>query len=204
MDDDLRATFAQLVHARSEEHRRACVSPDDLARLVDRNAPESQRIATVNHVMQCAACMREFELLRVIATAAPPAPAARVTRWRVPLALAASIVIVVLVARRLDIGRAERVVRDAGQALKTVTTEVRAQDASRALVWHPLPGSGRYVVEILDAADDVIFTTDTGDSTAVLPASLQLRPGARYSWWVRGRSAGGAESQTPVVPLLVR
>ena len=72
-----------------------CVAPEAMLALLEREGPESQRLATLEHVMSCPDCHREYEWLAAVGQAATEASGrpARQTLWRrAPLALAASLV----------------------------------------------------------------------------------------------------------------
>lgn len=70
------------------------------------------------------------------------------------------------------------------------------------LAWKPLRSISRYRVEILDANDDPVFTTETNDTVAVVPTG-SLKPGT-YRWWVRSRATDGTEIRSRVEKLTVR
>jgi hypothetical protein len=49
---------------RSSECGSECSTPDDIALLVSGKGDEARRLAILDHVMACAACQREFDLVR--------------------------------------------------------------------------------------------------------------------------------------------
>ncbi len=90
-DARLQELYQQMLDAREDADRAHCPAPEDLQALVAREGAEAERLATLDHVMACRSCQREFELLRALRRAAP-----QERRWRpVTLALAASIVVAV-------------------------------------------------------------------------------------------------------------
>ena len=72
-----------------------CPSPEAMLALLQREGPESERLATLEHVMSCPACHREYEWLGAVDRAATQAGGRQASgAWwrRAPLALAASLV----------------------------------------------------------------------------------------------------------------
>src|SRR4051812_20443832 len=71
-----------------------CLPPEAMLALLEREGPESERLATLEHVMSCPDCHREYEWLAAVGRAATEAGGrpTRQTLWRrAPLALAASL-----------------------------------------------------------------------------------------------------------------
>src|SRR5918911_1340273 len=110
-EERLRELYARALEAREPAQREQCPPPEALLALARREGPEAERLATLDHVMACARCRPEFDLLRAIDSAgagegearrAVPSPTRalarrRWTRWTmlVPLALAATLVLAV-------------------------------------------------------------------------------------------------------------
>src|ERR671936_384188 len=107
-EERLRELYARALEARAPADREQCPPPEALLALARREGPEAQRLETLDHVMSCARCRAEFDLLRAIEAAGagegqarsetrsqPRAHARR--RWTtfVPLALAATLVLAV-------------------------------------------------------------------------------------------------------------
>src|SRR5215208_1442587 len=95
-------TRLQELYARALDRRSGganCVTPEELLALVRSDGREEQRLRVLDHVMSCAECRREFELLRAL-TKAGESSAGRFqdrVQWKrlAPLAVAASLLIVV-------------------------------------------------------------------------------------------------------------
>src|SRR5215510_6062414 len=103
-DEALREAYERALDARRVTGREACVSPEAMLSLLRREGSEEQRLETLDHVMDCGACRSEFELLRSIEQAgaasaeqARPAMLQISRRLADPLALAASVLLVVIV-----------------------------------------------------------------------------------------------------------
>lgn len=190
-DAELRSAYARALAARGSMERAGCPAPEAIQALVERTAPESDRLTTLDHVMQCAPCRAEFELLRVLRQAAP-----RARRFALPpqwLAAAAAVVLVVtstIVWRMSD--ASDPVIRAGRDGVPLIAPAgvVTAEEA-RTLIWNAVPEATRYAVEVF-AGDSVRYATEVRDTTLTLPDSVSLAPG-EHGWWVRARYADGAE-----------
>ena len=204
-DDALRAAYARATSRPTE--RAACPDPAALAAVARREGPEDGRLATLDHVMACADCRREFELLRAIeqggraaGVAAVPMRARRAVRLGVGLAIAAGLGAVALLGpwREGRVGDpGPDVVRDATSGVAVVTPAEGATVApgALALAWRPVPGARTYTVEVLGADGAVRLDRTTSDTLATLDAAT-LAPGD-YRWWVRARLDGGERRSVP-------
>ena len=75
IDDELLRT-AYAVHLRRDADRveaSVCPSPEALLALVRREGAEADRLAVLDHVMSCAHCRAEFDLLRAVLALEPDA-----------------------------------------------------------------------------------------------------------------------------------
>ena len=188
-DERLRRAYQSLLRSRAVEARESCPSPDELRALVQREGDESPRLARLDHVMRCPACLSEFELLR---SATAPGSTARVP-WR-PIALAASLLLAVGLGLALSRPPAagaplERGPGD-GPRLESPTGRVRAADATR-LVWHPVPAALGYDVEVTTPSGEVRLAATTTDTVQALPAPVA---GEELRWWVRARMPDGEQA----------
>jgi len=68
-DADLRARYQAAIVERRANPRTSCPTPDALQALITRTGDEMARLDVLDHVMGCADCHHEFELLRAIAAA---------------------------------------------------------------------------------------------------------------------------------------
>ena len=137
--------------------------PEAIAALVRREGPEEARLATLDHVMSCADCRRDFDLLRAVERAGVESGAAGARGGRRAWLHAGG-------ARRVGPARGRR--RPDGAALRRATTRPAAT-ATRAVVLVPArprgqagdaahlrlacrsPGASRYELELLDAGGGV-------------------------------------------------
>src|SRR5262249_40870991 len=122
---------------------------DALVRLLRREGAEPDRLAVLDHVMQCSECGADFELLRAIERANPPARRSPFPVW-LPLAAAAVLAIGTTIWWRG--GREPVVVR--GRSAQTPALIDPADSivtAGRPLTfrWHALPNVAKYRLELL-------------------------------------------------------
>jgi hypothetical protein len=205
-DDELRSQYQRILAARPVESRAACPTPDQLLALAQHQGTEEERIEALDHAAGCAACRRELDLLLATehaAAAALPGGAGRgvpAHGWRSSrlLALAASLVLVAgggWAALRAIGGEADVLRGDSGIALVAPDETVRA-GAPVTLRWREVPGAVDYAVEVTTEGGDPVFAATTRETSATLPDSVRLTPGAIYQWWVRARLADLAQRRS--------
>ena len=212
----LRELYALALATRDGGARERCVSPEAMLALVRREGSEAARSETLDHVMSCGACRREFDMLRAIELAgeevegvsAARRPHGRSWRHLAPLAVAAALLVAVGLGLR-DRGRVSDsvvdVARGAGDGVTLVAPATEtASGAPLVFVWHPDSGATRYLLEVLAADGSVVVSESTTDTTVTLRDAARLAPGTDYSWWVRSVGDGGAQRASSVRPLRVR
>ncbi|MEO7218428.1 MAG: hypothetical protein ABI026_09555 [Gemmatimonadaceae bacterium] len=194
-----------------------CSSPEDLALLASGKGDEARRLAVLDHVMTCASCQRELDLVRAADRAGRDLGARPVEtnisrhRWvyNYGTLLAAAIV---FIAIGLTIGTIRSrfasvvapgeatVLRGSGaggaaDAIRLISPVADAQlRLPLTLVWH-VPDGERgqgisYRVEVLDSAGAPVLVQDKLRDTTLALSNQLLHPGENYSWWV-STSAGG-------------
>jgi hypothetical protein len=206
----LRELYSAGVEERRVVDRTNCVEPEAILALVLGEAPEGDRLATLDHVMSCPACHRDYEYLSAVEEAADKTEriAGRSTPlWRraLPLAAAASLVLAIgglMLRDRVRDGGLER--GGAGAiALYSPGDEVAA-DAPLHFAWKPVPGAGRYVIEVQSPAGETIFSDSTADTTATLDQPGALTAGSAYTWSVRTLEQGAEEpTSSPIARFRV-
>ena len=197
-DASLRLAYARLVASPRADARSACPSGEALLAVVERAGPEEARLATMEHVMQCAACQRDLDLLRaalVAATEAGAAGAGAATvrplgrRPRFPMrtfAAAAGIVVVVgvgaIVRIRGDGADAPDTprLRSAGRPQLTLVPPVTTADGSVLLQWRSVPNTVQYRVDVFDAAGRSVTTATVPETTFTLGAAALRGDSLRY------------------------
>ncbi len=190
--DGLGRLYRRRVEAR-DVATAGCVSPDALLALLQREGPESERLATLEHVMSCPACHREYEWLGAVDRAATEAGgrSASGAGWRrAPLALAASLVAAVgaaLLVRAQLRGGGEPVRGQRGDITLAAPAAGAGQTGVLEFSWHPVPNVSAYVLEIQGADRSVVRSDTTADTTLTLPSALSA---GEYRWWVREVTEG--------------
>jgi hypothetical protein len=165
-----------------------CVSPEALVALLEREGPEGERLATLEHVVSCPACHREYEWLAAVGQAATKAggrTAGQAPWRRAPLALAASLVAAVaagFLIRGQMRGGGEPVRGTTGDIVLAAPAAGVSPSDAPVFSWHPIEEASGYVFEIQGADRGVIRSDTTPDTTLSLPAAL---PAGEYRWWVR-------------------
>jgi hypothetical protein len=178
-----------------------CVSPEAMLALLQRDGTEDERMATLEHVMSCPACHREYQWLATVDRAAVEAGGSAAPGrawWRgAPLALAASLVAVIgagLLVRAPWRAGGEPVRGEAGDVSLVEPAAGATIADSPTFAWHPLPEASAYVLEIQRADGSVARSDTTADTTLTLPAPL---PPAEYRWWVREVTDGADPRSSP-------
>jgi hypothetical protein len=206
-EERLREIYAGAMasHGARAGRTAPCPSPEAVLALVRREGSEASRLATLDHVMSCAECRSEFDLLRSIELAGVEAGAtARPGRrsWLGSAALAASVLLAVVIGRfALPKAPESEVVRsgwDGGVTLLAPPPESPAGSAM-LFVWRPIPGATRYRLEVLTDDGEVALEAETGDTAVTLQSTAGLAPGD-YKWWV-GATSAGATARSALRPL---
>jgi hypothetical protein len=206
-DTRLQELYAQALARRSDAHAAAgCVTPEQLLALVRREGAESDRLATLDHVMGCPACRQEFDLLRAVESAgrriAQDRPVRSIGRRLAPFALAASLLLAVGVGLLVRSRSAGDTVRG-GKGPLTLLSPGNDVSPDQPIVfaWRRAPGVNRYQIEVLDQNGKAMFSQVTRDTTVIWRAGLPA--GKQYQWWVRDLTPGSGLA-SPVRPLRVR
>lgn len=181
--------------------------PERIADLVQGTGREPDRLALLEHVMQCARCRAELDLLRAANEGARSTDVARFPmRWAALAAAAVIVVGVSAIALRqtrptlaTDVYRGQRpavaLVQPAGGA--TVAQPVH-------LAWHNITDARNYHVELLSARGDVIAAWNTSDTVLAIPDSVRLDASHSYDVWVRATMADRTELSSPIVRFSVK
>jgi hypothetical protein len=206
-DERLRELYATTLRGRAARTGGEHATPEAIAALVRREGAEEARLATLDHVMSCAECRRDFDLLSAVERAgleggATGRASAR-RSWLMPAALAASLLIAIGLGRTLT-RPADDITRGGdGSAIVLLqpAAEAVAGD-SLIFAWRPMPGASRYELELLDAGGSVAASVQTADTTAS-PAAVRALPPGEYRWWVRAASSGGQPLRSPLRALVL-
>lgn len=189
----LQQLYARRVAARGESAGEGHVTVEAILALVQHEGPEEDRLATLEHVMSCAACHREYEWLKAVDQAGSEVAdgaGARGRRawWRgAPVALAASVAAVVgagVVLSGVLRSGAERERGTGGDIVLVAPGGRVPARAPVAFTWRALPEASGYVLEVQRTDGSVVLADTTGDTVAVVEAG-RLASDSAYRWWVR-------------------
>lgn len=198
--------YRHRVVARGASDDASCVSPEAILAVVRREGSEAERLATLEHVMSCSPCHREYEWLSAVDRAAVesggvPAGVARGSWWRArPLALAASLLLAVglgFLVGRVVSGGPEVERGGAGEIVLLAPPPDAAPSGPITFAWHALPEASGYVLEVQRPDGSVAFTDTTSDTTASLAEPDRVLPDTEYRWWVREITDGAEPRSSP-------
>ncbi len=198
-DEALRRAYQTGISTRTKG-RAQCPSPETIRALVAREGAETERLALLDHVMSCAACRHEVELLRAVHVASRVRPARRFQA----LALAASVAVLLgiggtAVWLKIASSDADALRGNEGQ-VELIRPAAGAQVTSPTiLAWQAVTSARSYTVEVLTPDGKLIRSWDTPDSTLTISTSgpSAISSGA-YAWWVRAYLPDGSERHSKV------
>lgn len=213
MTDDaaLRDAYRELVTAREPRDRSACPAPEALLAVVERAGDDASRLATLDHVMSCAACRRDFDLLRTAAMSAEQSvqagkPALHVVRAagnparRFPLrslAVAAGLVVAVGVGMLTwRPGTGQPLLRGDAHTVVLLAPEHHT-DGSTLLRWHRVPGAAAYRVEVFAPSGRTVVADTVSDSTFVVSPAANGGDSEQLRWMVTALHGDGHEVHSP-------
>ena len=209
-DEKLREAYARATSARPNSRRADCPTPEALEALAKRQGSEDQRLATLDHVMACADCRQELELLRAIEQAgrAETGASTKHMRWRRPFVLALGTALAAGAALVAVLGpwsaRQNRTVVMRGAApdvrLAAPANDTVVSPGGLTFVWRSVPDARRYTLEVLTPSGAVRARRETSDTTTAISAA-ELGAGD-LRWTVRADMDGG-ELHSPTRRLRV-
>lgn len=206
-DERLRELYATAMRGRAAGPGGAHAAPEALAALVRREGAEEARLATLDHVMSCAGCRRDFELLSAVERAGLESGAAGRAgarrSWFMPAALAASLLVAIGLGRTLTRPTDDATRGGGGSAIVLLQPAAEAVSGdSPIFAWRPVPGASRYELELLDAGGSVAASARTADTTAS-PAAVRALPPGEYRWWVRAATSDGRPLRSALRALVL-
>jgi hypothetical protein len=192
----LQQLYTRRLSERDAERTDAHASAERIVSLIRREGTEEERLATVEHVMSCAGCHRDYEWLKSVDQAATETwrgVEAALPLWRrLPLALAATVLVALgagLLLARLRTG-GETVRGDGGEIALVAPEDTAAGLGVLTFIWRPLPEASGYVLEVQRDGGAVAFTDTTSDTLLAIADPEAMLPPADYHWWVRELTAG--------------
>jgi len=191
-DDRLQEIYGRAITRRAAQSEPCDIPPEAMLDLLEGRLPEVQRRRLLEEIQRRPACQEEFALLGAVVRASREVQAPRRPRWLVPVAAAAVLLVAAGVLGRGWWSPAEPVLRSGSTTIAVVGPSGATDTAApQMLVWHPLPGSWRYEVDVVDGTGAARYRGETADTMLQLPDSAWPPPGVTYHWWVRGRLPGG-------------
>jgi len=206
-DLELRAIYQRLVDLKSEELGRKCVSEEGIMALAETILPEEERLELLTHVSECSSCQRELAMARALVEAreSESSPVHRRAWIYGGVAAAAVLAFAALTLGRgrsgeIDVMRGD----DANTVAITPVGSVSDSAGAVTFVWHAVPRTTRYDVEVLTNAGGVVYTSSESDTSFVLPPQVQLARGTEYLWRVTAQSETGAPKAFRVERFRIR
>jgi hypothetical protein len=200
----LQKLYASRVAGRTGGEPHA--SPDAILAVVTRETSEEERLATLEHVMACAECHREYEWLTAVNEAGleaqgTGAASPRRAWWRgAPMAMAASLLVAVGAGLVLSgvLRTGDDRERGASGDIALVGPGNQVSDKGPiTFAWHAVAGVSRYVLEVQRTDGSVAIADTTADTSATVTDMTRLRPDSAYRWWVR-EVTDGSEPRSSV------
>lgn len=194
--DELRAAYEEAVRRRTSAHRESCPDPAEILEVLELRADEERRLEILDHVMACADCRREFDLLRSLAMARP------VRKWLPPRWLAAAASLALLFGTGYGIwrgvmGKGEPTFRGRTDPVELVLPDEGAVGAGPIqFAWRPYSGAFEYVLEVVDEEGEALLSLVSQDTSLVLSPELRSGIEGPVIWWVRARLATGGERRS--------
>jgi hypothetical protein len=183
------------------------LSAADIAAFIDHSLPLDARTDAEIHLSGCDRCREELTSCARLTGNAPSAPRRRVT-WPVAgLAAAAVIVAIVLrpTAARIDRGASvERASVDASSRMTVVSPTGLVTKTDLRFVWRRDDRSSGYRVILTDSIGAPAWTEDVVDTSAALPVTIRLKPGAQYFWRIESLHTDGSATQSDETPFRIR
>lgn len=200
--ENLRERYRQGLEARTVEDRVGCVTPEDMIALAERSLPEAARLRLLEHVMSCSRCHAEFVLADSIAESDR-----RRRKWLPYVAVAAVLMVAAGATMLLRTSHpspgSEPTRGDESALIQFEPGEAIGVRSERRFTWGTAGPGAEYRLELWDSGGVALYHASTTDTSAVLPDSVPLRPGARYSWWVRASLPDGRQAASPIRRLRV-
>jgi hypothetical protein len=194
----MRRTFDRLRS--SESHPvpgPGCLDELALAAAADGEASAG----TIEHLSRCAACRAQVaHLTRLLAGIAVGEEVGRLdgrsrTGWRsgrrlLGVAAAAALILLAVIPalpRDREAGDGFRDEAPVAPAVAPALIEPLMTGEAADLQWTAVPSASQYRVTVFDAEGALIWSRETSDTTAVIPASVALAPETQYWWRVEAR-----------------
>lgn len=209
-DESLRAAYQARVAHSTPADRSGCPSPEALNGLAgaNRSGDDRAQLAVLEHVMSCAACRPEYEVLRSVHRAElTEKPLAKSNRAFRLVSIAAALVLAAGIGgeawrRSRDVTVRDAGVDNAGVDNADVVLVTPAANSPRPIngrfVWRSVAGTSAYQLEILDSTGTLIAQQTSADTTIQLspPDSARVAALPVFDWMVVARRTDGNERRS--------
>lgn len=187
----------RLAYAANDNLQRAArgshPEPEALLAVAERSGSEAVRLDVLDHVMACATCRHELDLIR--ASAAAAGMPRQATWFRSPsiglMALAAMLLIVAGVKLYMASGDAEAGPRLRGTSAVSTYPVRWIPSVGVGLAWRPTTDAASYRLELVDEAGNAVVDSTIRDTVFVVADSL-LRNRRGVSWSVTATLGDGS------------
>ena len=191
-DERLRLAYTSEVNAR-DSRARPHPTPEALLALAECAGAEGGRLETLDHVMACATCQRELDLIRASVSAADvPRPR---TWFRPPVFATMAIAAALVIAAGIKVFIASSGDIESGRALRggaaVATYPARWAPTGVTLSWHPTADASSYRVELIDESGAALVDSIVRDTSIVVADSL-ARGRRGLSWSVTATLGDGS------------
>ncbi|MBK8250419.1 MAG: hypothetical protein IPK85_23935 [Gemmatimonadetes bacterium] len=202
-NDELQVAYQQLLARRRAATRVGCAHLEDVQRVATARLQHERDAGVFDHVMACAACRSEYELLRATSQAARAVAPSALRRVWMPLAAAATALLAVTLYFRAPAAGTSGVRADDTTAVRVVAPSSVATGTAITVAWHPVAGADAYRVELLDTLGTALHSSVTSDSSLTVPAAVLPLGTEAVDWLVVARRADGNETRSPLVRVRV-
>lgn len=165
---------------------------DAVAAYIDGSMSDSDRRLAESHLSLCDDCRGEVVAASAAVSSAPKVNSRSWRSWRGVGAVAAAAVMIAVAATLTRDASDRDVVRDASApeyGARPTVTVVNPSDGTRLsderrFVWRGVADGTSYRFTIGDSSAQPIYSITVQDTSAVIPASVQLVSGRQYFWYV--------------------
>jgi hypothetical protein len=202
-DSDLQRDYQRAVALRGSQGRSNCPRSEAIEALAAGEGAERDRLTTLDHVMACPYCQREFELLRAIHAAGAPGKVVPLRAWYAVAATALLAVALTIFTVNRDSTTMRGEDADSVPALVSPRGAVDAATA-RQFAWRPFPDAAQYRFELLGSDGQLRASASVVDTTWTLADSVSIVPGETLQWTVEAILPDARRIRSPVSEFRVR
>lgn len=168
------------------------LGPEELGTYLDGSLEGAKLSGVEAHLAECGPCRDEaIQVGRLLERGDRDRHRRRLAYWVAPTAAAAAIAAVLLLGPTVeDVTRQEgpifRADGPGAIAIAAVSpvAPIHPSFDSVLFVWHKIESDVVYQLTLMDEEGAVLWKGTAEDTTLALPADVELRPAARYYWYV--------------------